>query len=257
MGTWTVDATNEPGILRLKLSGAMTVEEVGAFVKAHNLAVDLVVPELADWCSVDLIEPGAQAPIQVALEHVDAGKVQHARELAQTYPRDPNARTGVPQVIRSGKSELYAEVPAALLETAACDGEHHRLVRELQLESAMVVALPGRDRVLGAMTFLYAGSGRRYTEVDLAFAEDFARRAAMAIENGQAHAAVTALLDFQERFVAVLGHDLRNPLSSINMAAGVLRQRAVSANDADSVRILDRMASSSPRMSRMIEQYST
>ncbi len=118
----------------------------------------------------------------------------------------------------------------------------------------MVVPLTGRERVLGAMTFIYAASGRRYTESDLAFAEDFARRAAMAIENGQAHAAVKASLEFQERFVAVLGHDLRNPLAAIDMAAGVLRRRAIGADDASTIRVLDRMRSSSSRMSRMIEQ---
>jgi len=215
----------------------------------------LAVPELADWCSVELIEPGATVPSQVAVVHADPAKVQFARELGARYPPDPSATSGVPQVIRSGKSELYAEIPAALLEAGAIDGEHLRLIQELRLESAMVVPLTGRDRrVLGAMSFVYADSGRRYTESDLAFAEDFARRAAMAIENAQAHAALSASLEFQERFVAVLGHDLRNPLAAIDMAAGVLRQRATLANDPSTTRVLDRMRSSSGRMSRMIEQ---
>jgi len=76
----------------------------------------------------------------------------------------------------------------------------------------------------------------------------------MAIENAQAHTAVRTTLEFQERFVAVLGHDLRNPLSSIDMAVTVLRQRAVAANDTETARVLDRMTSSSARMLRMIEQ---
>jgi len=214
----------------------------------------LAVPALADWCSVALVEPGATAPSPVAVTHTDPGKVQLARELTERYPPDPNARTGVPQVIRSGKSELYAEIPAALLEASAVDSEHLRLIRELRLESAMIVPLTGRDRVLGAMSFVYADSGRRYTENDVAFAEDFARRAAMAIENAQAHAALSATLEFNERFVAVLGHDLRNPLAAIDMAAAVLRLRATSANDESMSHVLDRMKSSSRRMSRMIEQ---
>ncbi|MDB4983363.1 MAG: hypothetical protein JWM82_4115, partial [Myxococcales bacterium] len=57
--------------------------------------------------------------------------------------------------------------------------------------------------------------------------------------------------EFQERFLAVLGHDLRNPLSSIDVGAGILRQRA---SDPTEVRILDRMRNSSRRMARMIEQ---
>jgi PAS domain S-box-containing protein len=57
--------------------------------------------------------------------------------------------------------------------------------------------------------------------------------------------------EFQERFLAILGHDLRNPLASIDMGAGILRQLS---KDPATIRILDRMHSSSRRMSRMIEQ---
>ena len=57
--------------------------------------------------------------------------------------------------------------------------------------------------------------------------------------------------EFQERFLAILGHDLRNPLAAIDMGAGLLRQRT---SDPASIRILDRMSSSSRRMTRMIEQ---
>jgi PAS domain S-box-containing protein len=56
---------------------------------------------------------------------------------------------------------------------------------------------------------------------------------------------------FQERFLAILGHDLRNPLAAIDMGAGVLRQLS---HDSSNLRILDRIESSSRRMSRMIQQ---
>ena len=56
---------------------------------------------------------------------------------------------------------------------------------------------------------------------------------------------------FQERFLAILGHDLRNPLASLDMGASILRERTI---DPAQLRILDRMSSSAQRMSRMIEQ---
>jgi len=57
--------------------------------------------------------------------------------------------------------------------------------------------------------------------------------------------------EFQERFLAILGHDLRNPLASIDMGIGILREQA---SDESAARVLARMQSSSARMSRMIEQ---
>jgi signal transduction histidine kinase/CheY-like chemotaxis protein len=63
-----------------------------------------------------------------------------------------------------------------------------------------------------------------------------------------------ALLDFQERFVAVLGHDLRNPIYAITMAAGLLGERANQTNDVLISRTVKRIASSIRRMSHMVEQ---
>src|SRR5581483_2551055 len=82
------------------------------------------------------------------------------------------------------------------------------------------------------------------------------RRAAE--ENRRALAAEKAAIaekariqEFQERFLAILGHDLRNPLASLDRGTGMLRQR--STNPAD-VPVLERLQVSSLRMSRMIEQ---
>jgi signal transduction histidine kinase/CheY-like chemotaxis protein len=67
-------------------------------------------------------------------------------------------------------------------------------------------------------------------------------------------AAQRAVLEFQERFVAVLGHDLRNPLAAIDMATELLRHQADQSNDAVTTRTLGRIRSSSLRISRMVEQ---
>jgi PAS domain S-box-containing protein len=61
----------------------------------------------------------------------------------------------------------------------------------------------------------------------------------------------TRIQEFQERFIAILGHDLRNPLAAIDMNLARLREKVA---DPTLVRMLNRMASSSTRMSRMIGQ---
>jgi GAF domain-containing protein/anti-sigma regulatory factor (Ser/Thr protein kinase) len=143
----------------------------------------LVVPRLADWCGIQIIENGNYET--VALAHVDPNKVSFAEELQRRYPVQPDSPVGVPNVIRTGRSELYAEVSDEMLAAGAIDDEHLRLARQLGLSSALIVPLTGRGGTFGALSLVYAESGRHYSESDRAFIEEVARRAALAVDNAR------------------------------------------------------------------------
>ena len=145
----------------------------------------LAVPQFADWCTIDMVdEEGSIARLAVA--HVDPDKVRFANELAAKYPPDPEAPYGVPNVIKTRRPELFSDIPDELLVEATADTpELLSVLRELGLRSSMCVPLLTRDRVLGAITFVSAETGRRYDERDLAVAQDLARRAAIAVDNAQ------------------------------------------------------------------------
>jgi PAS domain S-box-containing protein len=158
------------------LAGSLDSDEI-----LRKLA-DLVVPRIADWCGIELVDDDGTLR-NVAVAHVDPTRIELADELRQRYPIDPDAETGVPQVIRTGRSELYTEITDEMLVAAARDDEHLRIMRELGLLSAMTVPLRARGRSIGAVSFVAAESGLRYDEHDLELAEDLARRAALAIDN--------------------------------------------------------------------------
>ena len=67
----------------------------------------------------------------------------------------------------------------------ARDAEHLELIRGLGLRSVLVVPLTARGKTLGAITLVAAESGRAYGVEDLRFAEDLARRAAVAVDNSR------------------------------------------------------------------------
>jgi PAS domain S-box-containing protein len=148
-----------------------------------NIA-QLTVPHLADWCTVHLVtEDGSVQPLVTA--HVNPEKVVWANQINQKYPVDLNAPHGVGQVLRTGQSELYSDIPDRLLVETARDAEHLQILREVGMKSVMIVPLVVGGRALGTIAFVAAESGRRYDREDLALGEELARRAALAVDNAQ------------------------------------------------------------------------
>ena len=143
----------------------------------------LAVPHFADWCAVDMLGEDGLAH-RLAVAHSDPDKLAWAEELHQKYPPDPNLPRGLYNVLRTGKSEFYPEIPDELLVESAVDEEHLRLTREIGFRSAMLVPLKVRDTVLGVITFVNSDS-RNHTEADLALAENLANRAALAVDNAR------------------------------------------------------------------------
>jgi len=150
----------------------------------------LAVPTFADWCAIDVVDDGRLRRVSVA--HVDPAKVQLAHDLAERYPADPDAPHGPWQVMRSGRSELIAEITDEMLAAGAVDEEHATIARALHLRSAVTVPLVARGRVRGVMTWVAAESERHYTPDDLALAEELAQRAAVSLDNSELHSQTLA-----------------------------------------------------------------
>lgn len=193
----------------------------------------LALPHLADWCVVHILDEDG-AVRQLALAHVDPAKVRWAQTLQERYPIDMEAPRGVPNVLRAGRSELYPEITEAMLVAGAKDAEHLEILRRLAITAGLVVPLLARGRTLGALTFISAESGRRYTEEDLALAEEVGRRAGLAVDNARLFRAAqeeiaarrqaeetlqrqAQLLDLAHD--TIFTHDMQNRISFWNPAA--------------------------------------
>jgi signal transduction histidine kinase len=145
----------------------------------------LAVPRLADWCTVDMLADDG-AIRRLATTHADPEKARWAWELSRRFPVDPEGEVGVPRVLRTGEPQFLPEIPDDLLAAAAERQPGLKQVLDaLGVNSAMTVPIAVRGRTLGAISFIWAESGRRYTRADLELALDLGRRAGIAVENAQ------------------------------------------------------------------------
>ena len=142
----------------------------------------LVVPDLADWCSVDIVDERGEAH-QLAAAHADPAKQKLVQELRQHRDLTENSPGTVAAVLATGRSVLIPEVEDSMLINSATSEDHLRVLRALEVRSTMSVPLLARGRTLGALTF--ASSGRRFDEEDLALAENLAYRCAIAVDNAR------------------------------------------------------------------------
>ena len=205
----------------MALASSLNYEEtLGALAR-------LVVPFLADWCSVDVLDADGTVR-RLALVHADPAQAELLREAA-VYPPDPDGRHPRTRVLRTGRSVLIPEVPDDGLAEIAGSSEHLRVLRAIGYRSAMIVALMARGQTLGALTFATAESGRRYDAGDLAFAEELARRAAIAVDNARLYHEAQEASRMKDEFLATVSHELRTPLQAMLGWVGVLRQGKVNA----------------------------
>jgi signal transduction histidine kinase/PAS domain-containing protein len=187
----------------------------------------VLVPQLGDWCVVHLRD-GTELK-QVAVAHVDPGKIEYAREINSRYPTSEDATTGVPNVIRSGVAEVYRDVTDEMIAAGARDDEHLRIMRELKIRSVIIAPLLGKDAAIGAITLVSAESGRRYNDADVPLVMEIGRRAALAVENARLHQSALEAKSRAERlqkeaetanvtktqFLTSMSHELRTPLNAI------------------------------------------
>jgi PAS domain S-box-containing protein len=181
---------------------------------------ELAVPRFADWSAVTVLEPDGRLRRLVAA-HADPERVKFAEEMERRFPA---GEAGIARrVIESGEAVLLPEVDEEMMRAAAHSEEHLAMIRQLRLRSYICVPMRADGRMRGAIAFASAESARAYGTFDLETARELARRAAIAIENASLVQALREADRRKDEFLAVLAHELRNPLAPVRNAIEILR----------------------------------
>jgi len=190
----------------------------------------LAVPAFADYCAVDLLSPEGKLE-RLAVSHTDPELLKRIEEFYQSHPHHSDAPFGPPKVVRTGRSDWSAELTDAMLQDAAADEESLTFFRHLKPRSYMCVPLIRHDETCGTLSFVLTTSGRRYGAADLAVAEELAQRAGIALENARLYQQVREADRRKDEFLAMLAHELRNPLAPIRSGLDLLALQTPAASE--------------------------
>lgn len=260
------------------------------YKKTLETITKLCVPEVADWCSVELLNDNGEFE-QVAIAHIDPSKVEMAKEFRARNPVRAEDPTGVPEVVRTCKAEFYPYIDNALLEAVVDDPVTLQLLKDLHLRSSITAPISVKGEPKGAITFISSESGTYYTEADLQMAEELASRISLAMTNSVVYTEAKAELKRRKQlerqlireketledrvarrtsqlnalnaeltrsnqelqdFAYVASHDLQEPLRKIQ-AFGDILESEFSDRLEEGAEYLKRMHAAASRMSQLIE----
>ena len=202
----------------------------------------LLVPTLGDFVGIDLVRDGRIQRVAYA-----AAQPEHEAVFREIIAHTPehNPRSAVHQVIERREPVIINQ-----LDWSGIIGDPRitELARGLGLCGLMVLPLVARGRVVGAVGVMTGPSKRIYGDDLRLLGEDVAERLALGIDNATLYSEMQRAVRGRDELLAVVSHDLRNPLNIVALALQMMEGDPAAAGNA-----LPRAKRAADRMLRLIE----
>ena len=158
------------------------MEETRTVADRGRRAVDLVVPYLADYATIEMPDRG---PEPVAAAHREPGLLQPWIDLRRRSQLTADTPNTVARAVATGEPQLLSDIPEAAYEDYTTEPEQLELLRRLAPRSYVGLPLRARGHVVGAMMLVVSDGSRRFVPDDLPFLQTFADQVGLALENAQ------------------------------------------------------------------------
>jgi PAS domain S-box-containing protein len=156
--------------------------EVAVFRLAH-----LVVPRLADWCLVTLVDDGIGG-WHVGWEHRDPAMRQTTEKYSTVRLPVTDDSNFLSEILASDQPLVTRHGATELISRRLPPGEAAELLARLAPESVAVLPLEGRGRLVGLLTVFNGAARGPFSDDDLDTLEDVAGRAGLALDNARLYA---------------------------------------------------------------------
>jgi serine phosphatase RsbU (regulator of sigma subunit)/ketosteroid isomerase-like protein len=164
-----------------------------------------IVPELGDFCTIDVIEDGRVRRAATRVGGPDAAAIQ-----ARLAARTPALQERMASAANRERQEpiFFEYVDEADLRGVADDEEDFEFLRSMRIRAGVTVELRARGRPTGLLTYGVSHSGRHLRADDVHFASVLAGRVALALDN----AGLFSVLERSERERAEIAETLQRGL---------------------------------------------
>jgi predicted ATPase/signal transduction histidine kinase len=213
----------------------------------------LAVPFLADCCMV-LVRDEPQTFHCVAVACALSAKEACLRELQQRHPLRWDSQMPGVVALRTRQPQLIPEVSKEHLRAFSPDAEYFEQLRTLGIRSAMAVPLIALDQSLGSISFFSVTPARHYGPVDLALAQELARRAAISLDNARLYREAQAAIRLRDEFLSIASHELYTPLTSLQLSMQSLERAAGNASPEVVARVSQNARRQMRRLTHLIDE---
>lgn len=213
----------------------------------------LLVPSMADYCRIAILDNQGQIK-EIAVNHIEPEKTALVRELYEQYKDRVNSTYGLNSLLESGQLELISAVtPEVVAPSAQENPALTPIINSLGLTSYMGTPLIARDKVIGAITFSSVQPERRYTQEDLAFAQELARRIALTLDNARLYEEAQKAIRVHDDFISIASHELRTPVTTLKLYVQLLQKQLGGRGEENVVHALTRMDTQLNKLTLLIK----
>lgn len=227
---------------------AKTLDETMSHQERLQRIADSMVPQMADCCVVRILEDDELACKALATRDNIQSAVLEAAIINGLDTKDPICARSVAD---TREAILIEDLRADVACNRSIDPAVIELVANAGIRSVLIVPLIASGRAIGVLSLFMTSSERKFNSDDFTFMQDAANRCAVAVENARLYAEAKHAVSAREGILAIVSHDLKNPVSSIEMSMELLladdltkeQTRAIAGGVKSSSAIMQRLIS--------------
>lgn len=227
--------------------------------KALDQIVKFIVPEYADWFTIDILK-GDKFEL-AKLAHADPDKIIWAKKYREQNPVDLKDETygSMGYILKTKEAVLFSDITDEMIAASAKNAAELEILKNLTLKSAMVAPMITKGEIIGVISFLSSNSFNRYDEADLNFAKDFSNRIALTLENSRLYEEAKKDIErrieldrIKDEFVSMASHELKTPVTSLKAFTQVLQMTFEKEENFKAADLLSKMNNQIDKLNHLI-----